>query len=99
MNADVLPPDQGMVRSKAGRPRERVMGKSKGPISFRRLLADLRRTFGDAFGGYHPERHYMRGPGPKWRERHGIPERGTPPWQLAPGPVEFVPVRTRSKRR
>jgi hypothetical protein len=19
---------------------------------------------------YHPERHYMRGPGPKWRERH-----------------------------
>ena len=22
--------------------------------------------------GYHPEKHYMRGPGPKWRERHGI---------------------------
>jgi hypothetical protein len=21
---------------------------------------------------YHPERHYMRGPGPKWREKHGI---------------------------
>ena len=20
---------------------------------------------------YHPERHYMRGPGPKWREKHG----------------------------
>jgi hypothetical protein len=20
--------------------------------------------------GYHPERHYMRGPGPKWREKH-----------------------------
>jgi len=20
--------------------------------------------------GYRPERHYMRGPGPKWRERH-----------------------------
>jgi hypothetical protein len=20
---------------------------------------------------YRPERHYMRGPGPKWRERHG----------------------------
>jgi hypothetical protein len=19
---------------------------------------------------YHPERHYMRGPGPKWHERH-----------------------------
>ncbi len=20
---------------------------------------------------YHPERHYMRGPGPKWFEKHG----------------------------
>jgi hypothetical protein len=20
---------------------------------------------------YQPERHYMRGPGPKWREKHG----------------------------
>jgi hypothetical protein len=26
---------------------------------------------------YHPERHYMRGPGPKWREKHAAkrPER------------------------
>jgi hypothetical protein len=22
------------------------------------------------FDRYRPERHYMRGPGPKWRERH-----------------------------
>ena len=21
---------------------------------------------------YHPERYYMRGPGPKWREKHGL---------------------------
>jgi len=21
--------------------------------------------------GYRPELHYMRGPGPKWREKHG----------------------------
>lgn len=21
--------------------------------------------------GYRPERHYMRGPGPKWRAKHG----------------------------
>ena len=21
-------------------------------------------------GRYHPEQHYMRGPGPKWREKH-----------------------------
>jgi hypothetical protein len=24
------------------------------------------------FSRYHPERHYMRGPGPKWLEKHGI---------------------------
>jgi hypothetical protein len=22
------------------------------------------------FNSYRPEKHYMRGPGPKWRERH-----------------------------
>jgi hypothetical protein len=22
------------------------------------------------FDTYHPELHYMRGPGPKWREKH-----------------------------
>ena len=25
--------------------------------------------------GYFPERHYMRGPGPKWREKHGAAPR------------------------
>ena len=25
----------------------------------------------DLFRPYRPERHYMRGPGPKWREKHG----------------------------
>jgi hypothetical protein len=24
------------------------------------------------FGSYRPERHYMRGPGPKWHEKHGL---------------------------
>ena len=23
------------------------------------------------FSGYRPERHYMRGPGPAWRAKHG----------------------------
>jgi hypothetical protein len=26
------------------------------------------------FDPYRPERHYMRGPGPKWREKHARPE-------------------------
>lgn len=24
----------------------------------------------DIFTSYHPELHYMRGPGPKWHEKH-----------------------------
>jgi hypothetical protein len=27
----------------------------------------------DIGGPYRPERHYMRGPGPKWRAKHGLP--------------------------
>jgi hypothetical protein len=31
------------------------------------MVACLRR---DVLGGYRPERHYMRGPGPAWRAKH-----------------------------
>jgi hypothetical protein len=27
-----------------------------------------------ALGGYRPELHYMRGPGPAWRAKHGEPQ-------------------------
>lgn len=30
-----------------------------------RAIAGLRKAV-----SYHPEKHYMRGPGPKWRETH-----------------------------
>ena len=30
----------------------------------------LRVTFDGPGMKYHPEQHYMRGPGPKWREKH-----------------------------
>jgi len=26
-----------------------------------------------ALGGYRPEQHYMRGPGPAYRAKHGLP--------------------------
>ena len=32
-----------------------------------RILRGLIRDF---FDPYRPERHYMRGPGPKWRKKH-----------------------------
>jgi hypothetical protein len=36
-----------------------------------RLGAITRRAL-DLFDPYRPELHYMRGPGPKWREKHGL---------------------------
>ena len=36
-------------------------------------LAEQCRRLVDAVSDpYHPERHYMRGPGPKWRARYGL---------------------------
>ena len=35
-----------------------------------REFADLVSTLKHMFDGYHPERHYMRGPGPAWRAKH-----------------------------
>ena len=29
-----------------------------------------RKLIHELFSRYRPERHYMRGPGPKWREKH-----------------------------
>jgi hypothetical protein len=36
------------------------------------LAALWRKLAKDLFDPYRPELHYMRGPGPKWRETHGI---------------------------
>jgi hypothetical protein len=36
------------------------------------ILSAWRRLRTTIFDPYRPELHYMRGPGPKWRERHGI---------------------------
>jgi hypothetical protein len=35
------------------------------------LAAMLRDAARHLFDPYHPELHYMRGPGPKWRAKHG----------------------------
>jgi len=37
------------------------------------LLAFRRGLTRDRGNAYRPERHYMRGPGPKWRAKHGRP--------------------------
>jgi hypothetical protein len=50
--------------------------------SFRGLL----RTFARTFDSYRPERHYMRGPGPKWHAK-----RSTTAVSAAPACVKGVP--------
>jgi len=37
------------------------------------LRAFWRGMTSDAAAVYRPERHYMRGPGPKYRAKHGLP--------------------------
>jgi len=48
-----------------------MASKSK-TTSIGKAVVDLWRTVtSDLFNEYRPERHYMRGPGPKWRAKHG----------------------------
>ena len=55
------------------------MASNKTAPSIGKAVADLWRTVStDLFGTYHPERHYMRGPGPKWRAKHARPAVGEP---------------------
>jgi hypothetical protein len=35
------------------------------------VVRNIRRWDRNLFESYRPELHYMRGPGPKWREKHG----------------------------
>jgi hypothetical protein len=41
----------------------------------RRVLSLLHEVSAGVFDSYRPELHYMRGPGPKWREKHGMTAR------------------------
>jgi hypothetical protein len=55
--------------------RECVMAKKKNRTpNLGRAVADLWLSVtSQLFDSYHPERHYMRGPGPKWRAKHAQP--------------------------
>jgi hypothetical protein len=52
-------------------------------------LQALRQLFRDLSDPYRPELHYMRGPGPKWREKHGS-QKG-PNREAVRGRSEYVP--------
>jgi hypothetical protein len=40
------------------------------------LFQRMRQAWGSP-NGYRPSDHYMRGPGPKWREKHGLDRTAT----------------------
>jgi hypothetical protein len=46
------------------------MSESKSKKTPRRPARDILRSLAKLFDSYRPEQHYMRGPGPKWREQH-----------------------------
>ncbi len=37
-------------------------------VEYQRMLASR------MFDTYRPEQHYMRGPGPRWHQKHGTPQ-------------------------
>ena len=53
--------------------------KNKTP-SIGKAVADLWRSVtAELFTDYRPERHYMRGPGPKWHAKHAPAQRVAEP--------------------
>ncbi len=38
---------------------------------FAKAVHELQRSLGEGGGTYRPDRHYMRGPGPKWHAKYG----------------------------
>jgi hypothetical protein len=53
-----------------------VIGKATSPATMFRIVAQRwQRQVGRLFDPYRPERHYMRGPGPKCREKAALSER------------------------
>jgi hypothetical protein len=77
-----LAPGNECPGRKAVTRRKCVMSVS-GPVirSFGKTIAAVFTSLiEDVLGAYRPERHYMRGPGPKWREKHALAP-------AAPGPA------------
>jgi hypothetical protein len=53
-----------------------VIGQRLFAAVARRAQNVLQDVFAGVFDSYRPELHYMRGPGPRWREKHGMAARG-----------------------
>ena len=49
-------------------------GTSPSAAMFGTAVRRWQKEIARLFDTYRPERHYMRGPGPKWRAKHGLSE-------------------------
>jgi hypothetical protein len=47
----------------------RIIFSAAGPTPLVNIWRRLKR---EIFDSYRPELHYMRGPGPRWREKHAL---------------------------
>ena len=47
------------------------LGTARVRAGLGRAATELHKVLKGLFDPYRPELHYMRGPGPKWREKHG----------------------------
>jgi hypothetical protein len=74
VNPGHLRGDQGLSRKP--RPQDQPAEHPKNPRLLS-VVAMLWRTLRrDLTDPYRPELHYMRGPGPKWRAKHGVSQPG-----------------------
>ncbi|HEX3498673.1 MAG TPA: hypothetical protein VHT04_05065 [Stellaceae bacterium] len=54
---------------------EATSGTSSPATMFRIVVQRWQKQIARQFDPYRPELHYMRGPGPKWFEKHDLSER------------------------
>jgi len=48
-----------------------LLRSDRSTLNVAELVSQCHALFRGIFDPYRPEQHYMRGPGPKWREKNG----------------------------
>ena len=69
----IRPAGSGFTSARGGHMRQLPFTASAVLAFLRSAIGALARFLGPSWDGparYRPEDHYMRGPGPKWREKH-----------------------------
>jgi len=62
--------------------------------NFARAVRELQHlTLGEGSGSYRPDRHYMRGPGPKWHAKYGNLAPKTVPTTTPANPLRDIAER------